>query len=129
MFFKSSFYMSALIFMMFSIRFGFFFLFLVPFVIRQGCFTEFFFFFMFPEKCYRSAFSVSHTFLNNFYFFHCSWFKVFCQFLLYSKVTQTHIYTFFFSHYPPSKVTRYSTLCYTAVSYYLFIPNAICCIY
>jgi len=43
-----------------------------------------------------------------FYFFHYSWFTVFCQFLLYSKVTQsnththTHTYTHFFSHYPPS---------------------------
>ena len=36
-------------------------------------------------------------------FFH-SWVTRFCQFLLYSKGTQSHIYiyTFFFSHYPPS---------------------------
>ena len=39
---------------------------------------------------------------NDFYFFHYSWFTVFGQFLLYSKVTQSYIYTFFFSHYPPS---------------------------
>ena len=41
-------------------------------------------------------------FFFRFYFFYYSCFTLFCQFLLYSKVTHTHIYTFFFSHYPPS---------------------------
>ena len=37
------------------------------------------------------------------YFFHYSWFTVFCQFLLYSEVTShTYTHTFFSSHYPPS---------------------------
>ena len=40
----------------------------------------------------------------SFYFFCYGLFIVFCQFLLCSKVTQshTHIYTFLFSHYSPS---------------------------
>ena len=43
-------------------------------------------------------------FLFYFYFlnFYYSWFTMYSQFLLYSKVTHAHIYTFFFSHYPPS---------------------------
>ena len=46
--------------------------------------------------------------INDFYFFHYNRLTVFCQFLLYSKMTQshththTHIHTFFFSHFPPS---------------------------
>ena len=32
---------------------------------------------------------------SDFYFFHFSWFTVSCQFLLYSKVTQSHIYILF----------------------------------
>ena len=41
--------------------------------------------------------SLPWYFKNDFYFFHYSWFTVFCQCLSYSKVTQsyTHIYTFF----------------------------------
>ena len=46
--------------------------------------------------------NLQFTFLNYFYFFHYTWFTVFCQFLLYSKMTQLYIYIFFFSHYPPS---------------------------
>ena len=38
--------------------------------------------------------------LNDFYFFHYSWFTMFCEFLLYSKVTQSHLHLYsFFSHY------------------------------
>ena len=37
-------------------------------------------------------------FLKYVYFFHYSWFTAFCQFLLYSKVTQSHIYIQSFSH-------------------------------
>ena len=51
------------------------------------------------------------------------------SFLLYSKVTQshphTHIYTLFFSHYPPPQVTRFSSQCYMAESHCLPITNAI----
>ena len=36
----------------------------------------------------------------------------------------THIHTFFFSNYPPSQVTRYSSLCYIAGSHCLSTPNA-----
>ena len=46
------------------------------------------------------------VFVNIFWFlfFHYGWFTMFCQFLLYSKVTQSyiHAYIFFLSHYPPS---------------------------
>ena len=37
-------------------------------------------------------------FLNDFYFFHNSWFTVFCQFLLCSKVTQLHTHTHRHTH-------------------------------
>ena len=36
-----------------------------------------------------------HSFFYDFYFFHYSWFTVFCQFLLYSKVTQSYRYILF----------------------------------
>ena len=60
-----------------------------------------------------------HIFYNDFYFFHYSWFTVFCQL---STVQQsdpvTHIYIHSFSHiithHVLSQVTRYSSLCYTA---------------
>ena len=55
--------------------------------------------------------------LYDFYFFHYSWFTVFCQFLLYSKVTQLYIYIYSFSHitfyHVPSQMTRHSSLCCT----------------
>ena len=58
---------------------------------------------------------------------------MFCQFLLYSKVTQSYIYTYiFFLHHPPSySITSdgYSSLCYTAGSHCLSTPNALVCIY
>ena len=42
-------------------------------------------------------------FLCNFYFFHYSWFTVFCQFLCTAKwPSHTYIHIFFFSHYPPT---------------------------
>ena len=47
--------------------------------------------------------------------------------LLYSKMTQSHTHTYiyiFLSHYPPSQVTRYSSLCYSAGSHCLSTPNA-----
>ena len=36
--------------------------------------------------------------LNDFYLFRYRWFTVFCQFLLYSNVTQSHIHIHSFSH-------------------------------
>ena len=68
-------------------------------------------------------------FVLGFYFLYYSWFILFCQFLLY---THTHIYIYahtFFSHiilhHVPPQGTRYSSLCYTAGSHCLSIPNAI----
>ena len=56
-----------------------------------------------------------HTFLIKNYY---NWFTVFCQFLLYSKVTQSYIYTRSFSHiifhHVPSQVIGYSSLFYAA---------------
>jgi len=54
------------------------------------------------------------------------------NFLLYSKVTQSHIHVYIlFSHiifhHAPSQVTRYSSQCYTVGSHYLSIPKAIVC--
>ena len=56
-----------------------------------------------------------------------------CQFLLYSKVTQSHTHTYIYVHSfshnilhrIPSEVTRYSLLCCTAGSHCLSTPNAI----
>ena len=41
----------------------------------------------------------------------------------------TLIYTFFFSHRPPSQVNGFSSLCYTEGSHCLSTANAIVCIY
>ena len=58
--------------------------------------------------------------------FYYSWFTIFCQFLLYSKVTQLF---FFFPHgLPPCSITS-DSLCYTAGSHRSSTPNAIVCIY
>ena len=58
---------------------------------------------------------------------------MFCQFLLYSKVTQLYTYIHSFSHIilhlVSSQVIRYSSLCYTARSHCLHTPNEIVCIY
>ena len=72
-------------------------------------------------------------FFIDFYFFHYSWFTMCCQFLLYSKVTQSHTHTYIYVHSfshnilhrIPSEVTRYSLLCCTAGSHCLSTPNAI----
>ena len=52
------------------------------------------------------------------------------NFLLYRKVTQSHIHSFshIILHCAPSQVTRYSSQCNTAGSHCLSIPNAIVCI-
>ena len=41
---------------------------------------------------------------------------MFCQFLVYSKVTHLYIHSFshIFLHHVPSQVAGYSSLCYTA---------------
>ena len=53
-----------------------------------------------------------------FKFVYYSRFTMFCQFLLYSKVTQIYIYIHSFSHnifpHVASQVTGYSSLCYIA---------------
>ena len=59
-------------------------------------------------KCYSSPTLLSlllffwnalaFFFFSNFYFFHYRWFIVFCQFLLYSKVAQSHIYIYIYIH-------------------------------
>ena len=71
--------------------------------------------------------------LMVFIFFHYSWFTAFCHFLLYNKVTQSHIHinSFFdiILQHLPSQVTRYSCLCYAAGSHCLSTPDTIVCIY
>ena len=66
-------------------------------------------------------------FFKSFYF---SWFTMFCEFMLYSRVTWSYIYihidvcmyiyTHSFSHiilyHVPSQVIRHSSLCYTRIS-------------
>ena len=62
------------------------------------------------------------TFKNFFYY---GWFAVFCQFLLYSKVTQPYIYIHSISHvifhHVPLQVIGYSSLRYTAGPIYFFV--------
>ena len=56
-----------------------------------------------------------------------------CQFLLYSKVTQSYIYTHSFSYisflHGLSRETGYSSLCCTVGPHCLSIINVIVCIY
>jgi len=73
------------------------------------------------------------VFFNDLYFFHYSWFTVFCQFSTVQQsdpVTHTYIHSFshIILHHAPSPVTRYSSLCHTAGANCLSIPNAIVCI-
>ena len=78
--------------------------------------------------------------LHDFYFFHCSWFTVFCQCLLYSKMTQSfiyiyvcvyiyiyiHIYTHVILHRDvPSQMIRFRFLSYTAESHCLSTPEQV----
>ena len=71
----------------------------------------------------QQFFQICHSWL----FFNYSWFTVFCQFLLYSSVTQLYICIPFVSHIildpVPSQVIGYSSLCYTAGSHCPSIPN------
>ena len=59
-------------------------------------------FFFFLEQLTGVGETATHVFhfffFNDFYFFHYSWFTVFYQFLLYIRVTQSHIYLHSFSH-------------------------------
>ena len=61
--------------------------------------------------CFFSLLSVSISLLTVilFGFFYYSWCTMFCQFLLYSKCTVIHLFTFFFHiilHHVPSQVIR-----------------------
>ena len=57
------------------------------------------------------------------------WLITFCQFLLYTKVTQLYIYIYSFSYmflsHVPSQVIRYSSLCYRAGPHCLSTPSAV----
>ena len=70
------------------------------------------------------------SFKKKFYY---GWFPVFCQFLLYSRVTQLYIYIHSFSHimfcHVLSQAIAYSSLCCTAGPHCLAILNVIVCIY
>ena len=71
----------------------------------------------------------------NIFLLKCSWFTMFCQLLLYSKVTQSYIYinSFFYIIFHHeiylSQEIRYSCLCYKVGPHCLFILNAVVCIY
>ena len=46
-----------------------------------------------------------HLFINDFYFFHYSWFTMFCRFSTVQQgdpVTHTHVHSFFSHHHAPS---------------------------
>ena len=71
-----------------------------PFIVIDSSISLSFFFEKFIFNCHESnniktIFPVSScscwVFNNDFYLFHDSWFTVFCQFLLYSQATQSHI--------------------------------------
>ena len=59
------------------------------------------------RKKYRTIFGGTFKYFYFFINFYYSWFTMFCQFLLYSRMIQLYIYiyiyTFFFSHYLPSR--------------------------
>ena len=72
--------------------------------------------------------------------FNYSWFTMFSQFMLYSKVKVTQLYTHAHTHYIHSfphnlfdhvlaQVIGYSSLCYAAGPYCLSILNVIVCMY
>ena len=73
--------------------------------------------------------------IGNIYFFrfYYSWYTMFCQFLLYRKVSQLSIYIHSFSHiifhHVSLQVTRYRSLCYIAGHHCLPTRNAIVFIY
>ena len=74
-----------------------------PFIVIDSSISLSFFFEKFIFNCHESnniktIFPVSScscwVFNNDFYLFHDSWFTVFCQFLLYSQATQSHIHKY-----------------------------------
>ena len=73
------------------------------------------------------------TFIYLFACFYYSWFTALCQFLLYSKVTQSYIFRHSFSHiifhHVQSWEIGYSSLCYMAGPHCLSAPSTIVCIY
>ena len=87
--------------------------------------------------------SVIHIYIHTHILFllKCSWFAMLCQFLLYSKVTQSLVYVYYiyiiyvysFSHlmfhHVLSLVIGYSSLCYTAGPHCLSVLNVIVCVY
>ena len=60
-----------------------------------------------------------------------SWFTMFLQFLLYSKMTQPTTHNHFFFHFPSGSTqeTGYSSLCCTARPHHPSIQNVTVCIY
>ena len=86
------------------------------------------------KNCYLFVDMVSNRYsyflfskiLYDFYFFHYSWFTIFSQFLLYSKVT--HSFSHIILHHVPSHVTRYSSCAKPAASHCLSTLNALVCI-
>ena len=91
---------------------------------------------MIPISTIQHSDSVIHIYIYTFFLkkiFCYTWFTLFCQFLLYSKVTQLHIYIHSFSyiilHHVSPQVIGYSSLCYTAGPHCLSTLNAIVSIY
>ena len=76
--------------------------------------------------------NVTHE-LNFLFLLKYSWFTMFCQFMLHSKVIQSYIYTHSFCHtvfyHVVSQEIRYSSLCYMVGCHCLSILNVIVCIY
>ena len=69
---------------------------------------------------------VGFGFFNLILIFYYSWFTMFCQILLYSKVTQLYIYAFFFHnifYHVVLQAIEYSSLCNTAGPHCLSILN------
>ena len=87
-----------------------------------------------PAVNFQNLFNYT-KFKKNIY---CSWFTMFCQFLPYSKVTQSYIHIYIYTHthilfsffyHVLSQMIRYSSLRYTVGAHWLSILNVIVCIY
>ena len=86
-----------------------------------------------PSAIIEIRFFLGKLHLSGFILLKHSWFTVWCQFLLYGKVTQfcIYIYTFFsytLFHHVLSQETGYSSLCCTGWPHCLFIQSVIVCI-
>ena len=82
--------------------------------------------------CLKTIDAFFFLYTNFILFLTCSWFKMLCQSLLYSKVVQLYIYIYILFyvlfHCGLSQDIEYSSLCYIVGPCCLSIPYVIVCI-